>query len=269
MSLKNTALYILKLSFLQFFWEKIHRLSLIGMNYWGGNDLFSSGEINVIQYVYKELLSRKSKQNTLQVFDVGANVGKYCRFLIDLAPQSKQLHIHCFEPSKKTFEKLSSVSTSHSNIKIYHNNFGLSDTSEEKELYSSSETATIASLYNTRDKASIFKEEYKEIIELKTIDEYCVTNSITHIDFLKIDVEGHEISTLKGAKKMLETSAIHYIQFEFGECNIASKTYMKDFFDILPQYNIYRILPNSIRKIKHYSEDIEIFATSNFLAVLK
>lgn len=267
MTLKETILYFLKMPALQPLWEKTHRLSLIGMNYWGGNDLYSSGEIKVIEYVYKKLLT--NSKTSFTIFDVGANVGKYCKCLVELAPKNKKIQLHCFEPSKKTFEKLASASLSNTFIQISYNNFGLSDVAESKELYSSSDTATIASLYNTKDKLGKFKEEYKEEIVLKTIDDYCEQGQISHIDFLKIDVEGHEISTLKGATKMIAAKAISYIQFEFGDCNIASKTYMRDFFDLLPQYNIYRILPNGMRHIKNYSEDIEIFATSNFLAVLK
>jgi hypothetical protein len=66
---------------------------------------------------------------------------------------------------------------------------------------------------------------------------------------------------------MLETGAIDTIQFEFSEGCIDSRIFFKDFFDLLGrQYRISRILRNGLYPLARYSEDLEIFSTSNFLA---
>lgn len=266
MPLKKTILSFIKLPIFQPIWEKTHRYSLIGMNYWGGCNVNESGEISVIKLIYNKL----NKQNEIVIFDVGANVGKYLEILVSLAPNNKNVHIHCFEPSKNSFKILSSKQFANNKIKAYYNNFGLSNSSETKELFSSSKTATIASLYNLRSPENDFKQEYSEQVHLSTISDYCQQNKITAIDFLKLDIEGHELNALHGALDMINSNAIKHIQFEFGNCNIDSKSYMRDFFDILQNnYHLYRILPNGIRLINSYSEDLEIFATSNFLAILK
>jgi len=69
---------------------------------------------------------------------------------------------------------------------------------------------------------------------------------------------------------MLRAGAIHWIQFEFGGCNIDSRTYFRDFFDLLnPQYDVYRLLRNGLFPIRSYHETQEVFTTTNFIAILR
>lgn len=93
---------------------------------------------------------------------------------------------------------------------------------------------------------------------------------IRNIDFLKIDVEGDELNVLYGASNMLEMRGIKAIQFEFGGTHIDSRTYFRDFWNLLsPQYDIYRVIQNGLHRICKYTELLEIFACQNFLAILK
>jgi hypothetical protein len=109
-----------------------------------------------------------------------------------------------------------------------------------------------------------------EIVEINTIDEFCSANGIRHIHFLKMDVEGNELNILYGAKQMIESDSIDFIQFEFGGCNIDSRTYFQDFFYLLKdRYHIYRILKKGLFQIDTYSEKYEIFTTTNYLAQRK
>jgi hypothetical protein len=58
--------------------------------------------------------------------------------------------------------------------------------------------------------------------------------------------------------------------FEFGGCNIDSRTYFQDFFYLLQdQYDISRIVRDGIYKIEKYKEIYELFRNSNFLAESK
>ena len=67
---------------------------------------------------------------------------------------------------------------------------------------------------------------------------------------------------------MVDAAAIDYIQFEFGGCNIDSRTYFQDFFYALdPKYQLHRMVRNGLVPIKRYRETQEIFMTTNFLAI--
>ena len=66
---------------------------------------------------------------------------------------------------------------------------------------------------------------------------------------------------------------IKALTFEFGSGNVNSRTFFRDFWDLLNPlgYKIYRILPSSrMMPIKEYYEDCEYFrGVSNYLAVLQ
>ncbi len=110
----------------------------------------------------------------------------------------------------------------------------------------------------------------EEQVRLTTIDIFCKEQGIEKIDFLKLDIEGNEINALEGAKTMLEKDSIKFIQFEFGGCNIDSRTYFQDFYYLLKdRYKIYRILRNNLYEIENYNELKEIFITTNYLAIHK
>ena len=66
---------------------------------------------------------------------------------------------------------------------------------------------------------------------------------------------------------MIANDAIDFVQFEFGGCNIDSRTYFQDFFRLLNrQYQIFRILKDGIWPINRYRGELECFVCSNYLA---
>lgn len=144
----------------------------------------------------------------------------------------------------------------------------MGESNEELTLYMDKKASGEASLYKRQVPGKTY--EMTETIKIITLDNFCVDNNINHIHYLKLDVEGHELSVLKGAKNTFSSAKIDWIQFEFGGCNIDSRTYFRDFFDLLsPNYNIYRLVRNGLVPINRYHETLEIFTTTNFIAISK
>lgn len=144
-------------------------------------------------------------------------------------------------------------------------------------LSSSEGTTTINFDYDGSVWASIENDAYPRLnkklnktekIEITTIDQFMNKNSIEKVDFMKIDIEGHEMEAFKGAKSSIENSKITIIQFEFGLASLHAGNKLKDYFSILENYDIYRILQDGIQKIT-YHETFEIYLTTNYLAVSK
>jgi FkbM family methyltransferase len=238
--------------------EKLFELSLLGMNIGTGGNPETSGEIMVLKY----LRDYYKTQESLIIFDVGANVGEYSKLLDDFF--CNKAMIYAFEPSQKAYQELIKNNTKKNFIP---NNFGFSDCNQKRLLYSNYEGSCLASLYQRQLKHFDIDFVHHEEIETKTIDAYCATNNIQQIHFLKLDVEGHELNVLKGAEHMLTMGLIDFIQFEFGGCNIDSKTFYQDFYYILSDdYKIYRILKDGLIPLPTYREIYEIFTTTNFLA---
>lgn len=250
---------ILGKKFFQAMFELLHKFSLIGMNFGNDGSIQNSGEINVLNYINKKF----GTINSLVLFDVGSNVGNYSKLLknsfIDKAV------IYAFEPSKKTFEKLKLNLSELQNIKLF--NFALGDHDYNSVLYSDDNESGFASLYKRRlDHFNIEIRQSEEVL-IKTLDGFCLDEDVKHINFLKLDVEGNELKVLQGAKKMISSGNIDFIQFEFGGCNIDSKTYFQDFYYFLKNnYRIYRVIKDGLRPIYKYSETCEVFLNSNYLA---
>jgi FkbM family methyltransferase len=57
-------------------------------------------------------------------------------------------------------------------------------------------------------------------VRTTNLDNYCRTNAIKHIDYLKLDTQGTEDSVLRGAKQLLENSAISIIKIEVSLLSI-------------------------------------------------
>ena len=249
---------------LQKFFEVLYSLSIYGMNYGNGGDFRRSGEYFAAQHIKSRL---SNLHNQLILFDVGANTGHYSVELSNIF-SGKNFNIHSFEPSKKTFEQL--VRTTSQIPDIHLNNFGFSDNEDNHLLYSNGDGSALASIYHRNLDHFGISMDISEEIKLTTIDSYCKMNNINQLHFLKLDIEGHELSALKGASNLLEQKKINFIQFEFGGCNIDSRTYFQDFWYLLNEnYTIYRIVKNGLQRIKTYNQELEIFNNINYLAELK
>ena len=60
------------------------------------------------------------------------------------------------------------------------------------------------------------------------------------------------------------------VQFEFGGCNIDSRTFFKDYMNFFAtDFDVYRILSNGLRKLDAYNGRLEVFQSANYLAVKK
>ncbi|QHV98613.1 FkbM family methyltransferase [Spirosoma endbachense] len=249
----------IRITLLQPVYEKLYLFVIYAMNYGGGSFTDDSGEKYVVRYVAKKTVGQP---HGTTVFDVGANVGTYARMLINSF--GDQVAIHCFEPSHATYQTLKANLPEPNVIK---HNLGLSDRPGEMALFTDAEQSGMASVYD-RDLHHINVSFAKnEIATFSTVDEFSAAQKIDHIDLLKIDVEGHELAVLKGAAKMIQQGRIRFIQFEFGGTSIDSRTYFRDFWNLLsPTYNLYRIVGNGLRRIDSYTEYLEIFVTVNFLA---
>jgi FkbM family methyltransferase len=235
----------------------LYHLSLRGLGVLNYRNTYLTGENHWI----KNFLKNK---NPVTIIDVGANIGRYSKEILTVCPNAC---LFAFEPHPKTYVALTNNIESN-NFKSF--NLGVGDKNEKLTLYDYDKSSG-------NSHASLYKEVIEDIhkgksvaydISVVKLDDFLKEQKI---DLLKIDTEGNELNVLLGSKNYLSNNKINAIHFEFNEMNIISRVFFKDFFDVLPNYIFYRLLPGGkLLEIKEYSPlNCEIFAFQNIIAILK
>ncbi|ABC22893.1 Methyltransferase FkbM [Rhodospirillum rubrum ATCC 11170] len=200
------------------------------------------------------------------ILDVGANIGGYSKAILRESPSAR---VYAFEPHPITFGNLTKDTAED---RFHALNIGIGAKEETLDFYD----------YRDEDgssHASLYKEVIEDIhhrpstshrVSIRRLDDVCAELGLPHIALLKIDTEGHELAALQGAERLIRSGAIDVIQFEFNEMNVISRCFFKDFWDFLPDYRFFRLLPHGSIEIKTYIPSFcEIFAFQNIVCVKK
>ena len=236
----------------------LYFLALSGLGVLNFQNAAVSGEKNFIENILPKLIAGADPV----IFDVGAYHGDYARLLHNRFPAAT---IHCFEPHPKNFQILEQVGISN----MVCHNIGLGDSKCATTIYDRSDMqgSSHASLYS-----EVIEDIHKQgvtcfDVAITTIDEVVKKEDIACIDFLKIDTEGHELAVLKGASNALDNEMIRCIQFEFNEMNVVSRTFLRDFKNLLQKYVLFRLLPTGLIQLGDQPVVTEIFAFQNIVAI--
>lgn len=205
------------------------------------------------------------------VFDVGANVENYSKMCYTMNPS---IRLYAFEPHPANYEQLH-VWALKQTENIVALNIGCGEENDVVKIYDYDNV-------NGSSHASLYQDVFEKIhhaqtkslsVNLIRLDDFAREKNIEQIFLLKIDVEGHELSVLRGAKNLIRNGNILSIQFEFGPMNMISRVFFQDFVDILPNYTFYRLLPDGMIPLKkpnkpyHLSHHHNIFAFQNIVAL--
>lgn len=194
--------------------------------------------------------------------DIGANKGKYTSELIK---NYKNAEIHIFEPNKLNYNLLTKSFSGLAKVKI--NNKAVSNDAGTQKLHSNVDGSGLASLYDRKLNRFGIEMNFKEDVDVISFDSYYTENLDGKIvDLVKLDIEGNELNALKGMINSIKK--IRQIQFEFGGCNIDSRTFFQDFWYFFKErgFQIYRISPIGLIKLDKYKESDEFFSITNYIA---
>lgn len=132
------------------------------------------------------------------VLDVGANWGRYsARFARLVGPSGR---VHSFEPDPANCETIAAIGRKTRNVQVHCG--GLSDAEGEAVLYVPVEGGRRMTALASIEPPDGPCEEQR--MRLWALDD--VLDQTVDPDFVKIDVEGHEMAVLRGARRTLERS---------------------------------------------------------------
>jgi FkbM family methyltransferase len=220
------------------------------------------GELEFLHFVLAPILKGLDDPVLL---DVGANRGDYTQWLHETFPNAI---IFGFEPNPNTFEIYQERFCEMDNIRPV--NLALGDKSETWEIYTYE--GDLSSGHASLNK------EVLSLTGLKLISLPCQMDTLDSLvreipelgcaSFIKLDVEGYELKALTGAKNILKSRSLKAIQFEFNSMNIHTKTFLKNFYDLLwPEFSFFRLTSTGMDPLGNYSAKNELFTYQNIVVV--
>lgn len=211
-----------------------------------------SGEKFLVEQVIRRHLGKNES-----IIDVGANKGEYARLLNSYFPENRVI---CFEPNPSAFEILKE------NVRAETIRKACGNKNEKRILYfERGREAHAQASFSGKDNIA---EEILDQVEVSCVrleDEIQRLNA-EPVGLLKVDAEGHDFEVIQGLGQKLVD--IKFIQFEFNEFHINTRTFIRDFHTLLsPTHDLFRIDRDRLHDLRVYHHQFEIFRYQNLVAV--
>lgn len=158
----------------------------------------------ISQLPQRNFLGLKQSLDIETIIDAGANLGQFGEWMRNEFPDST---IHSFEPIKTTFDQLQGKTNRDPKWQSY--NLALSDTVCDREInFYVDHSSSSSFLEATPNEAILYPEtkaKIKQVVRCTTLDQWVVDEKLDlkHDILIKMDVQGHEDSVIKGATKIL------------------------------------------------------------------
>lgn len=238
------------------FYKFLYVIGLKGTGHCNYESTYVTGE----EYIIRKLLNSGSPL----IFDIGANDGQGSLLFTHY---NSNAEVIALEPNTAVFNKL----VKNVNGKVRCLNLAAGERATKLKLYNpqNNPTSEHTTLYSSVLTGIHHTASHASVVKVDTLDHiYKTLNLKKKIDLLKIDVEGHEMNVLKGAKNLIKQGKIKSIQFEFNSMNVYSRVYLKDFIELLRNFSLYIMLPDGVVPINQYDPMYhEVFSFHNIIAI--
>ena len=197
----------------------------------------------------------------ITIIDIGANVGSISLPLAKIFDKSK---IFSIEPTNYAFKKLTKNLNLNKHLKknIFLDQLFLSKTKKPKKVWSS---------WNFDNNKNKHKQHMGTLHSIKkrsymSLNNFINLKKIKKVDFIKLDVDGHELDVLKSGEKFLKTKKpvifieiAPYLYPEFGYKCSELISYIKNL-----KYSFYNENLKKISNIDDYIKGITYGGSENF-----
>jgi hypothetical protein len=106
-------------------------------------------------------------------------------------------------------------------------------------------------------------------VAVTTLADVLEDQEIDVVDFVKSDVEGFDLSVLRGASSLLAESRIGLFQFEYNHCWISTRSFLRDVFELVDglPYHVCKVVPGGIDACESWHQELETFFETNYVLV--
>jgi hypothetical protein len=208
------------------------------------------------------------KLKILNCLDIGANIGEFSTQIL----LNKNTKVIAFEPLPGCCEQLAIIEkNNNSRFKYYQN--ALSNSEKIDYLFFGHTSSSLASLETAINDIPYVKESNKNKIQvvIKKLDNFLDNNNFLNIDFIKIDVEGHEMSVVEGGFEFFKKNNIKLIQIEFNWHNLMTNQSIYKYSKIFNNYVTTRLnlIDGKLKIVDPKDFMSNIYHLSNYIFVQK
>jgi FkbM family methyltransferase len=174
-------------------------------------------------------------------FDIGANVGAFTCLMGSFGHT-----VHAFEPIPETFCRLKN--NVKSNGLLGRANLNCIAVGKEQGLvtFQTEEFGAATNRMIAPGGGEINSATSTQVVAVTSLDDYCRSQNIGRIDFVKLDVEGMEPYVLQGAKTLLRERRIAAILIEICPVNLREVGLSPA--DLWREFEVARYLPYALKQ---------------------
>lgn len=166
--------------------------------------------------------------------DIGANRGQTIRLFKRIFGNPR---IHSFEPSSELFKALKA---NFSSDRVSIHNFALGDHPEEREFLNYQKSGFNSFLKmddNADNRFGSVPVVHREMVSIKTVDDFLEAQQIPTVDLLKVDTQGFDLMVLKGAANSLASGMVKHVFVEINFIKLyEGQSRALDVFDYLQSH---------------------------------
>ncbi len=193
------------------------------------------------------IIRRYVKEDTV-FFDIGAHVGY---FALVAGTQIRSGKIHAFEANPELtplIQKSMSVNGLDAIMKV--NNVAIADKKGVLKLSRYADLWGSSTLHDVKDT----RIDKTYAVSTITLDDYCKENDISHVDVIKMDIEGYEDKAYEGMQELIKNSPSLIMFMEYSDGNYTNSS---DFYAKLQKdfaYIYYIAKDGNLQRLSNYEE---------------
>ena len=219
--------------------------------------LFGNSEKKILNL--SKLFSKRN--DPLIMIDIGANIGSVS---LILAKKFKDSKVYAIEPTNYAFNKLSTNLDLNDDLKdrVFLKQLFVSENKKPQKVWSS---WNFEKSNNKHQKHMGTLKEIKQNSYIR-LEEFIETEKLTSVDFIKLDVDGHELDVLKsGEKSLAKIKPVIFIEiapYLYPEFGYSCEELIKFIKNL--NYNFYDENLNKVEDISSIIKNIKDGSSKNF-----